>query len=72
MRKSMYSKDGLSILTSCRACGRVRYCEQHGTTAQCGCSVEDTESDPIPYEYRMQFNGVVYIGPPRIPQSSKE
>lgn len=64
MRKSMYSKDGYSILCSCLTCGRLNYVEQHGTTADCKCGV-DRKHVSLPYEYR-DFLGTHYNGPARL------
>jgi hypothetical protein len=67
MIRNMYSRDGYSILTACRECGRVRYCEQHGTTAPCKCSAEWTESVAIPYQFRCGRGNEGYCGPAKLP-----
>jgi len=50
MVRSRYNARGW-VLTLCRECGKLRYCEPHGTTAACSCSDEWTESLSISYEY---------------------
>jgi len=67
MIRNLYSRDGYSILTACRNCGRVGYCEQHGTTAPCKCTNELTERAEIPQRYLCGMACIYYRGPARIP-----
>jgi polyferredoxin len=60
MVKPIYNRKDW-ILCRCQKCSKLNYCEPHGTTAACSCSVKWTEHKNIPYEER-DISGCWYVG----------
>jgi hypothetical protein len=69
--RPMYKRGGNYILAVCRECGRLNYCEVHGTTAKCRCSEQWTEHASVPNQYT-DSNYLWYQGPSRLAVRTEE
>lgn len=62
--KPIYRARDQWVLGQCLDCGKLNYCEPHGTTGVCTCNTAETIHRNIPYAYRDRWAGSCCIAKP--------